>query len=242
MAANINNCCTGEQRQDTCPDQYRRDPNTGAITPGCINFYNSYCVSDPDSIYCQTFKILAPSAYDSIMGGICTYYPVKPSSINSLKEYKACKEFCARTQVCDLDLYCADKVNVTTDNFICGCYYPASVYDNFYSDLNSNLSIPTGLIEKRNSCFFPLCASSEVANPDGKGICQELNLAVCIANTTINNSGSIVGDVKVKNEQRCSIYNSSTDTPSGTNWTLIVIIIAVVVIVLAVVIALIFRP
>jgi hypothetical protein len=114
-----------------------------------------------------------------------------------------CKKFCTdNIDACSstLKTYCADKETSSSvvDKEICGCYYPESIYDDFYNVITGNGEL-SGVITKDKTCFYPKCASSEFKPQiSDKQSCQDVQ--ACVQKINIDNKGKIVGGIKILTE------------------------------------------
>lgn len=99
-----------------------------------------------------------------------------------------------------------------------GCYMPPTYMDTYWRTLRAQLTIPVGL--QRPECFFAPCTSNAntvktaaLLRASGQVVsCGPLISCVNITNTTVTNSGQIVGDVSVLNTTTCqAAYTEAKD-------------------------------
>ncbi len=130
-----------------------------------------------------------------------------------------CQRFCALKGVnCDREIkqYC-DSIGIEAakqDEF-CGCFLPTSFYENYYADLKKKAAFSTALTTENKVCSFPSCASSILkpyASKQAIDTCPDV--FQCIIVPTVNNNGSITGDISIKSDAACTQVKK-TETKGG---------------------------
>ena len=105
--------------------------------------------------------------------------------------------------------YSFNPVNMLQTYPELGCYMPSIYMDNYWRTLRSQLTIPVGL--QRPECFFAPCTSNAnvvktaaLLRASGQVVsCGPLISCVNISNTTVTNSGELVGNVTVASNATC---------------------------------------
>ena len=125
--------------------------------------------------------------------------------------------------------YSVNPVNLLQTYPELGCYMPSTYMDNYWRSLRTQLTIPVGL--QRAECFFAPCTSNAnvvktaaVLRASGQVVsCGPLISCVNISNTTVTNSGQLVGNVAVANNAVCQTAytdakaEAKKDPGGGTN-------------------------
>lgn len=144
---------------------------------------------------------------------------------------EVCRTMCATNGVCDsrLTSYCTTLFNSsgqTLNDFIkdgananvCGCFLTGispNIYSSYEADLLKTFNnIPTSgdLID----CYFPACSNSDIhrgAFITNKTTCP--NNSLCVNSVTINNNGTINGDIGVNQSNECSSFTKNKNTGGG---------------------------
>ena len=169
---------------------------------------------------CNTAQAAFCSKYPMVAG--CTATCLKQGCLRSLQTYcqgshldqPECQTFCksddARKQGfnCDqaLTRYCAslpaaDALKLARAD-VCGCFMPASYYENFFRVLNGRytIGVPTPPLA---TCFFPYCSGPNAIKPVVFTPCP--NISQCIAFTNVEISGEVkIENLKIETTGECA--------------------------------------
>ena len=147
-----------------------------------------------------------------------------------------CIKFCSQKGVnCDavLQNLAAQKPDLLkTNSDVVACFQPQSFYSTFFNSLTSKVPALAGL-PLFPYCSFPACAVPSAVKPfnvKNQNTPPCPNLTTCVSQVTIDNSGSIVGDVPISQTLACksitenapvppTVRPAPNSTPSSTNST-----------------------
>lgn len=175
------------------------------VSAGCKSAGQPSCLRIEASSACQTWC--------DENTNVCTVNLKKQYCVGNNLQTDFCLDFCKGTSGnCDTALgeYCKNLTNDqftqdASNNNLCGCFHKASFYANYFDNLNSKvlgIDNTPGL----KQCYFNECAVSNF-KPQGSNDqpCPSVNQCITVAN--INNDGTILGDVTIKQDGACSAYS-----------------------------------
>ena len=168
------NCLSGEE---SIPDR-----------TSCVSVTSVKCCSETQTQGCGT-NIPNSSQCDTILNKYCQDENLNtPECLNYCKNNPLiCKE--------KITAFCVDKLNKKDPNTsksyseLCGCYYPNDIYQNYLKSVEQKFNIPPTSFDNNRQCYFPECQTA-VVQPKTDYKCPSSNL--CIVNTTLSNTGSII--------------------------------------------------
>jgi hypothetical protein len=179
----------------------------------CSAFDTTYCSSNPLNSFCQTvFKSNNPSVLSQYMINTCFRKDSSGNYPNITNPY--CVQFMTENETLSesyLKDFCQDKMNTSSDDSICGCFYPETVYNSYYSTLASLYNIPSGLLDPQPACSFDKCVMAGIKPAH---TCTSTEIVNCINKVNINNDGTI-GGINISPSNECGITNTDSGGTTG---------------------------
>lgn len=116
----------------------------------------------------------------------------------------------------EIQTYCDSLGNDAISEPICGCFLKQSVYDNFFSNLNSQLY---SAIPPYRTCYFPPCVKSSAYKPYKNNFANTRQDCpnICLVNNTINNDGTISGHIDISGGNDCTTSSPDDDNKNTDN-------------------------
>ena len=90
------------------------------------------------------------------------------------------------------------------DDDLCGCFRGPEYYATWNNAVNTQWAVPPGVLDVRPMCSYPGCRTALVQDQlsvTDKDPCKPTNVAVCMQEATVDNSGKIGGSISIS--QNC---------------------------------------
>ena len=154
--------------------------------------------------------------------------PAKSGLCYSNPESAACISYCQRGDTDCNDVYkqfCQVSMNDSQaiNHDVCGCFMSDAFYANYNKSLTDiGLGALLGGEGANPPCNYARCSSSKSITPFTykSKTCPGLNVAACVSNIQIDNSGVIEGGLDAGSKQACGVNNTSTSA-SDTLGTIV---------------------
>jgi len=183
----------------------------GTLSNNCRDVLKNACLN-VNSASCSAFEDKYKDDYDLVVSNRC--FSGTDAQILDNLNAPACKKLCKEGNLeCRnfLQRFCIGKYpDEKQYSNLCGCYYDQSIYQNYYSGLNT---ISREVIDFIPACSFPACASSDFRVPPADG-CRDIS--VCFQNVQVNNSGVIISLNIDQSVDQCKNLVKVNDTANET--------------------------
>ena len=112
--------------------------------------------------------------------------------------------------------YCS-RIDNAVDKEICACFMPTAFYDKMAEQVANKFNAPSLLFNGNPYCSYPKCAQSKVWTLNQKMFnpkCPDINISSCVNNFTVNNDGTINGNITPNQGNTCSLNVNPTPEPN----------------------------